>query len=284
MHISVLLKEVLEYLSPQQGETIIDGTFGAGGYSRAILEAGANVIAFDRDPSVTLIAAKLTEEYPSRFTFHNDKFSNIAKIITEPADGLVLDLGVSSMQLDEAERGFSFRADAPLLMEMGGNDRSAADILNMAKEAELSQILKDYGEVRGARAIARKIVAARPLQTTFDLAALVPKQELAKVFQAVRIAVNDELTELRKALEGAAGILKPGGRMVVVSFHSLEDRMVKDFLRPRATTTNRYAPPAPVQAINLFQVLTKNAIIPTAEETRRNPRASSARLRAGVRI
>jgi len=283
-HIPVLLDEVLEVLKPAPSKVFIDGTFGAGGYSRALLERGADVLAFDRDPSVAPVAARLEKEYGARFRFINAKFSEIPKLAAEKAsceglDGLVLDIGVSSMQIDQAARGFSYTKDGPLSMSMGGGTLSAEEVVNKYKEEKLADVLYNYGELRNSRALARKIVAARPVSSTLALADIVGQAHASRVFQAIRIEVNDELGELSRALAGADKIIKPGGVLAVVSFHSLEDRIVKKFFA--SDSVSRYSPAS--TATKPFQSGAKNAIIPSGAEIAKNPRAASAKLRFGIR-
>ena len=279
MHIPVMLGEVLAALGPGPGKTFIDGTFGGGGYSAALLEAGAKVIAFDRDPAVCAAAENLARRHKG-FSFHNARFSRIPEYVKEPADGLVLDLGVSSGQIDDPARGFSYTKDGPLAMTMGENRLSAADVVNKYDEARLAEVLRRYGELPRARALARRIIAARPIETTLALAALVGKEAMSRAFQAIRIEVNDELGELSRLLGLAHELVKPGGRLVAVSFHSLEDRIVKSFLAPAGPS--RYSP-APA-AIKRFQADPKNAILPGRGEVAANPRAASAKLRRGIRV
>jgi len=251
-HRPVLLAEVLKLLAPRDGGIYVDGTFGAGGYSRAILEsADCRVVGLDRDPRAIAEGAPLADSFAGRLTLVEGRFGEMVDLLAakgvDAADGVALDLGVSSMQLDEAERGFSFRGDGPLDMRMGGEGPSAADLVNDLGEAELADILFRYGEEKRARAIARAIIRRRaqgPITRTTELAAVVrkvlgPKKRDAidpatRSFQALRIAVNDELGELDRGLAGAEALLKPGGRLAVVSFHSLEDRRIKRFLRARS--------------------------------------------------
>lgn len=286
-HLSVMLPEVLQTLAPQKGEIIIDCTFGAGGYSRAILATGAKVIGFDRD--ITAINNAIPHE---NLTLIHDKFSSLANY-ADKVDGIVLDLGVSSMQFDEGERGFSFRYDAPLDMRMGLASQTAADIVNTLSEKELADLIYLYGEERASRPIAREIVKARPMNTTFDLVAAITKvlyvkrdeiHPATRTFQALRIAVNEELQELEEVLKAAERVLKPRGRLVVVSFHSLEDRIVKDFIAKRTGKNegSRYAPAiAPLPAT--FKPLTRKALTASSEELKLNPRSRSAKLRAATR-
>ena len=273
----------------------LDGTFGAGGYTRALLDAGADyVIAVDRDPLAFEMAADWAAEYGRRLIRQEANFADMDDF-AEALDGVVLDLGVSSMQLDRAERGFSFRRDGPLDMRMSQDGPTAADLINSASEAELADILFQYGEERASRRIARAIVAARPLTRTGELAAVIagclprarPDQSdpATRSFQALRIAVNDELGSLIAGLEAAERVLKPGGFLVVVTFHSLEDRVVKKFLQHRSgarARANRFAPEeAGVTAS--FGAVTRKAIAADAAEIARNPRARSARLRIARR-
>ena len=298
-HIPVLLDEVLEYLSCREGGTYIDGTFGAGGYTRGILNANAEnrVIGFDRDPNAMKAALAMEGQYPHRFSFIHDCFGNMAMHLDEPVDGIVLDLGVSSMQIDEPGRGFSFRFDGPLDMRMGQIGKSAKDYVNSLSEKELADIIFTYGEEKASRRIAATIVKAReekPITTTMQLAELIhsvmprPRDgsdSAMRTFQALRIYVNDELGELERALDASMHLLKPGGRLVVVSFHSLEDRLIKNFLIHNSsahTHQNRYAPEMATEA-GLFQILTKKPVIAGEAELSRNPRAHSAKLRAARR-
>lgn len=296
-HISVLLPEVLKALAIQPGETIVDGTFGAGGYTRAFLAAGANVIAFDRDPSVTAFGADLPQ---FRFRLVGANFSAMDEVIPAgQADGVALDLGVSSMQLDEADRGFSFMRDGPLDMRMGAEGRTAADLVNEDEPAELARIFRLYGEEREARRVASFIArrrAEQPFTRTLDLAEVVERalggrrgaktHPATKVFQALRIAVNDEIAELEAGLVAAETVLKPGGRFAVVTFHSLEDRVVKAFFTERAGKApagSRHAPPKSAGAAPSFRLIHNGAQGPSEAEIAANPRARSAKLRAAVR-
>lgn len=296
-HVPVLLGPLLAAVAPVHG-TWLDGTFGAGGYSRGLLDAGAErVIGVDRDPAALALAASWAGAYGSRFRLEHGVFSDMDAFATG-LDGVVLDLGVSSMQLDEAERGFSFLRDGPLDMRMSGEGPSAADLVNEAPEAELADILFRYGEERASRRIARAIVAARteaPIETTGALAGIVerclprPKpgqmHPATRSFQAIRIAVNDELGELAAGLEAAERALAPGGRIAVVSFHSLEDRVVKRFFQVRSgglAATSRHAPERTPEAPR-FRILTRKPVAPDPEEMERNPRARSAKLRVAER-
>lgn len=300
-HVPVLLGEVLAALAPQPGDVIVDATFGAGGYSRALLDRGATVHAFDRDPDAIANGGKFSEtgEKPPRLVLHPRRFSEMVNALAEAGvarvDGVVMDIGVSSMQLDQAERGFAFSADGPLDMTMSRTRPNAADFLNQAREEDIADVLYRYGEERQSRRVARAIVAARPLSTTGELAQVVrkalgyragaPKDPATRSFQAVRIHVNAELDELEAGLAGAEQVLGAGGRLAVVSFHSLEDRIVKQFLREAAGATaraSRHVPEAGSGPAPTFTRLSK-AIRPSDAELRRNPRARSATLRAAVR-
>lgn len=299
-HIPVLLNEVLTYLDCSKGGLFLDGTFGAGGYTRAILNASSSnkVMSFDRDPNTLPTAEMFSKEYGDRFAFVHDCFGNLEQYVTDPLDGLVLDLGVSSMQIDERERGFSFRFDGPLDMRMGQTGLSAKDVVNTYDEKTIADILFKYGEEKASRRIARHIVQSRrskEIETTKELADIIhqvmPKPKdgsdsAMRSFQALRIYVNDELGELERALEAAKHVLKPGGRLVVVTFHSLEDRIVKNFLIQNSDLKpngNRHEMSFIVQDEKpLFKVLTKKAVLPTKEELEFNSRSHSSKLRAGV--
>ena len=297
-HISVMLPEVLAALRAQPGETIIDGTFGAGGYSKAILDTGASVVAFDRDPSARKFAAPL--DGTGRFRLIDDRFSAMADILGEGSvDGVALDLGVSSMQLDEADRGFSFMRDGPLDMRMGADGPTAADLVNTLEHADLARIFYVYGEERESRRIASFILRRReetPFSRTLDLADVIEKalggrrgaktHPATKSFQALRIAVNEELSELEAGLLAAERVLKVGGRLAVVTFHSLEDRIVKAFLAERAGKTpggSRHAPPIAAGAPASFELIHNGAKQASDAESAVNPRSRSAKLRAAVR-
>ncbi len=288
-HIPVLLDEVIAALAIVPGERHVDGTFGAGGYSRAMRSAGAQVIAFDRDPDAVAAASD------AAITLIEDRFSRMAEHLGEPVDGLTLDIGVSSMQLDQPERGFSFGTDGPLDMRMDQAGESAADFLNTADEAEIADIIYTYGDEPKSRRIARAIVAARPLSRTAELAAIVrravgykphdKKDPATRTFQAIRIHINRELDELQGGLVAAEQVLKPGGRLAVVTFHSLEDRLVKRFLKDRSGATasgSRHLPPSAKTAEPTFDHVAK-PVRPGDAELARNPRARSATLRVAHR-
>ncbi len=296
-HIPVLLRPLLAAVAPVSG-TWLDGTFGAGGYTRALLAAGADrVIAVDRDPLAFQMAADWADAYGDRLQMVEGVFSRLDEY-GQDLDGVVLDIGVSSMQLDQAERGFSFMKDGPLDMRMSQQGESAADIVNTADEVTLADILFHYGEERASRRIARAIVRARaeaPITTTLRLAEIVesclprPKpgqtHPATRSFQALRVAVNDEYGELVAGLEAAERALKPGGKLAVVTFHSIEDRIVKRFFTDRSGgggRANRYAPQLK-EAAPQFTLPTKKAIGADADELAENPRARSAKLRVGIR-
>lgn len=297
-HVPVLLSRILAAVAPVRG-VWIDGTFGAGGYARGLLEAGAErVIGIDRDPAALDLAAPLMVRYGDRLRLVQGNFAALDRLAGEPAAGVVLDLGVSSMQLDQAERGFSFLRDGPLDMRMSQSGRSAADIVNTASEAELADILYQFGEERASRRIARAIVAARadaPIATTGALAGIVagclprPKpgqsHPATRSFQALRIAVNAEFSELVDGLEAAERALVPGGWLAVVSFHSMEDRVVKRFLQLRSgqgARGSRHAPDVAAEAAR-FALVARGGIAADEAELRANPRARSARLRLARR-
>ncbi|MCB2093759.1 MAG: 16S rRNA (cytosine(1402)-N(4))-methyltransferase RsmH [Rhodobacteraceae bacterium] len=294
-HVPVLLRPLLDAVAPVSG-LWLDGTFGAGGYARGLLKAGAErVIGIDRDPSVFALAEDWAEECGACLTLIEGTFSELDTLAGEMLDGIVLDLGVSSMQIDQAERGFSFQKDGPLDMRMGDSGPTAADLVNTADEAELADILFHFGEERASRRIARAIVSARPLATTFDLVRVVerclprPKpgqsHPATRSFQAIRIAVNDEFGQLVEGLEAAERALKPGGKLAVVTFHSLEDRIVKRFFQLRAGGQGQGSRHAPARAEMrpAFTQRTRRAIGPDDIELAANPRARSARLRVGIR-
>lgn len=296
-HIPVMLSEVLQYLKPQKGEVYVDATFGNGGYTKAILEAAdCKVIALDRDPNVRIRANEMKNMYGARFEFRAGQFGDFADLVPEKINGAVFDIGVSSMQLDDAERGFSFSKEAALDMRMSCEGMSAADIVNTYGEKDLADLIYEFGEERKSRQIAARIVEARrkkPIETTTELAEIIYTvihkrageiDPATRTFQALRIAVNDELKELEKGLSGAAMHLYSGGRLVVVDFHSLEDRIVKNFMKDnggKKIRVSKYAPEL-VQDDSLFATVSK-VITPTAAECAQNPRARSAKLRYAVR-
>lgn len=277
-HIPVLLGAVMETLGDIRGKRIIDATFGAGGYSRAFLNAGATVTAFDRDPNVVVDATAMHVEFGDRFTFIPQPFSAMADL-TDTFDAIVFDLGISSMQIDIASRGFSFRADAPLDMRMSENGKSAADLIDELSATDLAHILREYGDVTRASIIANAIKRAAP-KTTFALRDLIHNpRDIAPVFQALRIAVNDEMGELERALRAAPGLLGARGKCVCVTFHSLEDRIVKNTFR--TWTTAPGDPRMPTVATADFEMLATKT--PDITELENNPRARSAHLRAVVK-
>lgn len=297
-HVPVLVDAVVHALAIAPGEIVVDGTFGAGGYTRAMLAAGAGrVIGFDRDPDAIAAGRSLVPDAP--VTLIEERFSQMDRALADhgiaPVDGIALDIGVSSMQIDTAARGFSFQKDGPLDMRMDQSGPTAAEFLNQADEAEIARILRDYGEEPRARTIARAIVAARPIERTGELAAIVrraagfrPGQKsdpATRTFQAIRIHVNRELDELEDGLAAAERSLKPGGRLAVVTFHSLEDRIVKRFFRERSGGTpggSRHLPETRAENAPTFERVAK-PVSPSQAETDANPRARSARLRSGVR-
>ncbi len=297
-HVPVLIEEVVAAMALHTGDTVVDGTFGAGGYTRAFLAANAGrVIGFDRDPDAIAAAAERIAD--ERLTLVNDRFSQMDRVLADRGIGLVdsiaLDIGMSSMQIDQAERGFSFQADGPLDMRMDKTGLTAAEYLNTAEEAEIARVLREFGEEPRARAIARAIVAARPVERTAELAAIVrraagfrPGQKsdpATRTFQAIRIHLNAELDELEEGLEAAERALKPGGRLAVVTFHSLEDRIVKRFLRTRSGGDpggSRHRPAIKDPSEPTFTRVAK-PVSPSETELARNPRARSAKLRSAVR-
>lgn len=300
-HVPVLLDEVIEALAPAPGSLIVDATFGAGGYTRRLLDAGATVHAFDRDPDAVAAGSGWPEsrENPPRLVLHARRFSEMISALAEAGisrvDGIAMDIGVSSMQLDQPARGFAFAADGPLDMRMEKQGPSAADFVNSAAESEIADVLFRYGEERQSRRVARAIVAARPLSTTGQLANAVrkalghrpgaPKDPATRSFQAIRIHVNSELEELETGLAAAEALLRSGGRLAVVTFHSLEDRIVKQFLREASgavAAASRHLPQAAPKHAPTFAQVSK-AIRPSASEIDRNPRARSATLRAATR-
>jgi len=300
-HIPVLLDEVVAALAPAPGAVIVDATFGAGGYTREFLARGATVHAFDRDPDAIAAGSAWPEarEDPPRLHLHARRFSEMVVAMAEAGvsrvDGIAMDIGVSSMQLDQPQRGFAFAADGPLDMRMGQDGPSAADFVNTAPEADIADVLFRYGEERQSRRLARAIVAARPLSTTGELATVVrkalghrpgaPKDPATRTFQAIRIHVNAELDELEEGLRAAEALLASGGRLAVVSFHSLEDRIVKQFLREASGAIaggSRHLPAAAPAFAPTFADVAK-AVRPSTAEVDRNPRARSATLRAATR-
>ncbi|VTZ48632.1 S-adenosyl-dependent methyltransferase activity on membrane-located substrates [Methylocella tundrae] len=302
-HIPVLRDEVLAIADPRAGGLYLDATFGAGGYSRGLLApAGARVLALDRDPLAVKGGASLVEAAEGRLTLVEARFSQLADVARRldfsDFDAVVLDIGVSSMQIDDAERGFSFRGDGPLDMRMQPTGQSAADIVNSADEATLADILYYFGEERASRRIARAIVmdrAKEPFVSTAALAGMIARvvpgkpgdiHPATRSFQALRIAVNDELGELVAALSAAEGVLKPGGKLIVVTFHSLEDRIVKQFFAERSgrgEAPSRRLPGEAAPKPPTFQLPGKQPVIPSVAEVAANPRARSAKLRHGVR-
>ncbi len=301
-HVPVLLGEVLELIRPRTGGHYVDGTFGGGGYARAILEAAdCKVVGIDRDPDAIARGQRLVARYGGRLTLIEGRFSQmqalLERVAAGPVDGVVLDVGVSSFQLDEPQRGFSFRDDGPLDMRMSRAGLSAGDVVNDLDEKELADIIFQYGEERHSRRIAHAIVAARPIARTSELAQIVfraygpkaasqPIHPATRTFQALRIYVNDELGELERGLAAAETVLRAGGRLAVVAFHSLEDRIVKRFFSVASGAepqTSRHLPQRTRSAAS-FRTLTRRPVVPGAPEISLNPRARSARLRAGERL
>jgi 16S rRNA (cytosine1402-N4)-methyltransferase len=304
-HTPVLLAEVLAALAPRDGGIYLDGTFGGGGYAEAILEhAACTLYAIDRDPAAIARGAALAARFPGRLHLLQGSFGDMLGLLqrvgVSELDGVVLDLGVSSYQIDDPARGFSFRADGPLDMRMSASGPTAADLVNTLPEAELADTLYQLGEERASRRVARAIVAARaeaPITTTLRLAAVIRSvlppdksghHPATRSFQALRIRVNDELGEIERALDHAMRLLAPGGRLVVVSFHSLEDRIVKRFMTAacgRLPAPSRHDPAGLVpRGAASFRLLSSNAVRPGAAETGANPRARSGRLRAMQRL
>lgn len=299
-HVPVLLDEVLDALAIRPGETHVDGTYGAGGYSRAIAARGAHVIAIDRDPDAIVEGRERIAREGDDITLIEGPFSAMEALLSQAGvgavSGVALDIGVSSMQLDRAERGFSFQADGPLDMRMSRDGLSAAEFLNTASEEDIADVLYRYGEEPRSRRVARAIVAARPLSRTGELAQVVrralghkphdKKDPATRAFQAIRIHVNGELDELERGLEAAEAVLAPGGRLAVVTFHSLEDRVVKQFLRHRSGSEgggSRHRPRV-ASAVQPGFAKPARAVRPSDDEVRRNPRARSATLRSAVRL
>ena len=300
-HVPVLARRVVEYLAPRDGGLYVDATFGAGGHTRHILDAAdCRVIGIDRDQDAVALGAALVEEAAGRLVLVQHRFSGLEAVLASAGatavDGIVFDLGVSSMQLDQPERGFSFRYDGPLDMRMGGAGPAAADVIAAMSERELAAVVATLGEERHARRVARAIIARRdegPIQTTRALADIVARvvharagdiHPATRTFQALRMFVNEELDELAQGLGAAERVLKPGGRLAVISFHSLEDRLVKRFLarRSRMPAVSRHRPAQQMQAAS-FRLLTPRAVVPDAGEIAANPRARSAKLRAAAR-
>lgn len=297
-HIPVLLNEVVESIVPKDGGVYVDGTFGAGGYTRAVLDAAdCTVYAIDRDPDAIREGQKLVDAYKGRLHLLHGTFGEMAELVrgegVDFVDGVMLDIGVSSMQIDRAERGFSFQKDGALDMRMSQNGLSAADVLNTFGERDIADIIYKYGEERFSRRIAAAVVEQRktaPFKTTLEFADLIRRtvphkrediDPATRSFQALRIYVNDELGQLESGLSAAHDLLKAGGRMAIVSFHSLEDRIVKTFMQEKSGKTanpSRYMPVVEKQAATL-KTITKKPILPTESETKFNPRARSARLR-----
>ena len=305
-HIPVLLNQVVDVLEPRDGAVYVDATFGAGGYSRALLEsADCTVWGIDRDPLAVALGRDLSKDYGGRLTVLSGRFGDMRELLAEVGvsaiDGVALDLGVSSMQIDDPARGFSFRADGPLDMRMSTDDAdtpTAADVVNRLAEQELADIIYAYGEERASRKIAKAIVELRdkaPIRRTEELAGLIRRvvrqskdgiDPATRTFQALRIYVNEELTELEKALAAAEALLVPGGRIAVVSFHSLEDRRVKLFLQDRAGQAprpSRHLPDAGTSQAPTFRLIKRGALKPGQQECTANPRARSARLRSAER-
>jgi 16S rRNA (cytosine1402-N4)-methyltransferase len=299
-HVPVMLRDVLQALSPRDGGRYLDGTFGGGGYTQAILDSADCVVwAIDRDPAAIARGASLAARYPGRLHLIHGQFGDmldlLARLGVAALDGVVLDLGVSSFQLDDPSRGFSFRTDGPLDMRMGFHGTTAADLVNTLSERELADLLFEFGEERASRRIARAIVAARtdaPIRTTGRLAAVIREvlpadrsgiDPATRSFQALRIRVNDELDQIERALAQAVELIVPGGRLVVVSFHSLEDRIVKRFMTDaagRAPAPSRHDPRGLLPRRSAaFRLVTGKPLRPDADETAANPRARSARLR-----
>ncbi|GLQ05996.1 16S rRNA (cytosine(1402)-N(4))-methyltransferase RsmH [Sneathiella chinensis] len=302
-HVSVLLAEVLDVLAPQAGEIFVDGTFGAGGYSRALLEAAdCRVYGIDRDPRAIAFGREMEKEFPGRLKVLEGCYADMEGLLAAEGvshvDGVTLDIGVSSMQIDEADRGFSFMQDGPLDMRMSGSGPTAADVVNEEGEVELARIIFEYGEERRSRAVARAIVERRsvkPFTRTLELAEVVASvvrtngkgiHPATRTFQALRIFVNDELGQLTAGLAASERLLSPGGRLAVVSFHSLEDRRVKNFLSKRSAARanpSRHVPLVEDQKPASFSLLKRGAIKAREDEIAINPRSRSARLRGGIR-
>jgi 16S rRNA (cytosine1402-N4)-methyltransferase len=299
-HIPVLLNEIVEAIDPKEGEIVVDGTFGGGGYTKAILDkAHCRVFAIDRDPDAIERGKELSSHLDDRLQMFEGCYGDMAALVNQKVNAVVLDIGVSSFQIDEADRGFSFREDGPLDMRMAQSGESAADVVNTYPEKDIADIIYKYGEERRSRQVAHAIVEARKeeeITTTNQLAKIVrsvvwqAKDKIdpaTRTFQGLRIYVNDELGELERGLSAAEEILLPGGRLVVVTFHSLEDRIVKNFFKERSGSTprgNRYMPDAGDQGPQAtFSIINRKPIAPRDEECRENPRARSSKLRAALR-
>jgi 16S rRNA (cytosine1402-N4)-methyltransferase len=273
-HIPVLLDAVMNELGDLSNCHVLDATFGAGGYTRAFLGAGASVVAFDRDPNVLVDVDDIKKEFGNRFNFIPQPFSKMSEL-DDKFDAIVFDLGISSMQIDIPERGFSFRSDAPLDMRMSKTGMSAADLIAGSTETELAQILREYGDVSKATVLARAIIQANP-KTTFELRDLIYNpRDIAPVFQALRIAVNDEMGEVKRALAAVPNLLKQNGKCLVVTFHSIEDRIVKNIFRDWTTVAGN--PHIPVAVSAPFKLI--RAVVPNDTELENNPRARSAHMR-----
>ena len=304
-HVPVMAREVIDAIEPRDGGRYLDGTFGGGGYTAALLDrADCKVFAIDRDPDAIAAGQSLAVRYAPRLRLIEGRFGDMAELLSaegvDDVDGVTLDLGVSSMQFDRAERGFSFRGNGPLDMRMEKRGPSAADLVNEAEEADLADIFWRYGEERRSRRVAHAIVEARKvkrIETTGELAEIVRRavglsakdesDPATRAFQALRIAVNDELGELERGLAAAESVLAPGGRLAVVSFHSLEDRAVKEFVRARAGRTpgpSRHAPPRSSEREATLRDLTRRPVLPSESEVAANPRARSARLRVAEKL
>lgn len=304
-HVPALLQETLHYLAPERGGLFVDCTLGLGGHAKALLEANpaVAVIGIDRDPEALQEAERRLAPFGDRLQTIPGRFSRLAELLAARdvtrVDGVLADLGVSSLQLDRGERGFSFRFEGPLDMRMGGSDMTAADVLATYSEDELARVFKEYGEERDARRVARAIVRRRqeaPIETTAELRRIIQAAKgrgrrregrvdpATRIFQALRIEVNQELAEIEQMLDQAIQLLRPGGRLVVLSYHSLEDRIVKNRLRDLARGEVDPITGRPREETRLIEVLTRRPIRPRAEEIAANPRARSARLRAARRI
>ncbi len=306
IHNPVMLNEMLSYLNPKDGGVYVDATFGAGGYSKAILEkANCKIYAIDRDPNVKKIVADLAEKFPGRIEFVFGCFGNIRQLLkdkeVDKIDGLVLDIGVSSMQLDNAERGFSFKQDGPLDMRMSSVGMTAEDVVNSMKEAELADVIYEFGGEKKSRQVAKAIVTARGknrITTTKQLADIVRSVVSAggqkidpatRTFQALRIYINDELGELLRALEASENLINLGGRVVVVTFHSLEDGIVKKFFRDKSGVSESFSRHFIVANENkpkaqIFSLVNKKVILPSEKEINENVRARSAKMRVAERV